>query len=223
MRVILLGAPGSGKGSLADMITSVYGLPKISTGDLLREAVRAGTPLGVQASTQLGKGKLVDDALVLALLEERLAAPDCERGYILDGFPRNISQAQSLEGLDGDRPEVVINIRVSEETVVRRILNRLTCAVCNAIYNAETKPPKNDMICDVCGGTVVRRSDDNPEVIKERLRTYHAQTEPLIAYYEKRGELYSVDGNGGFEQTFSPVKEILDGRLGRAADEEAGS
>jgi len=211
MRIILLGAPGTGKGSIADLLQEVYGFPKISTGDLLREAVRQATPIGVEASSQLGKGKLVEDRLVLALLKERLAGDDCQAGYTLDGFPRNISQARSLEAINGRQAEVVFEMVVDEETVIARILNRLTCASCGAIYNVLSKPPRNDMVCDVCGGRVVRRSDDNPAVIRERMKTYHEQTEPLIEYYESRGALHKIDGNGTVEEAFALVGEALDG------------
>ncbi len=213
MKIILLGAPGSGKGSVADRIREVYGFPKISMGDLLREAVRKATPLGVEASAQLGKGGLVEDRIVLGLLRERLAGDDCRSGYVLDGFPRNLAQARSLEGLGGVGREVVFDIVASESTVVERILSRLTCGNCGAIYNTRSKPPKRDMICDACGGPLVRRADDNEEVIVERMRTYHEKTEPLTAYYGSRGALHRVDGNGTVEETFRLVREVLDEEL----------
>lgn len=217
-----MGAPGCGKGSMADRIEKEYGYPKVSTGGLLRDAVRNGTPLGLEAASQLGKGKLVEDRIVLALLRERLEKEDCRAGYTLDGFPRNLSQAVSLKEMDGRRPEAVFDIAVDEETIVKRILSRLTCGRCDAIYNSVAKPPKNDMICDVCGGPVIRRKDDDPVVIKERMRTYHEQTEPLIAYYDKGGSLHRIDGNGTVDETYAPIRKVLDRMLGGERGRGAG-
>jgi adenylate kinase len=213
MRVILLGAPGSGKGTVGDLVRSIYGFPKISTGDLLRDAVQRKTPLGLEAAAQMGKGGLVDDALVLKLLAERLAGPDCRAGYTLDGYPRNMSQARSLEELDGGRPEVVFLIETREDVVVRRLESRRVCPACEAIYNVVTKKPARDGVCDVCGTALVQRADDRADVIQERMRTYHVKTEPLIAYYEARGVLHRVDGNGTIEDAFKPVRSVLDKAL----------
>ncbi len=211
--IILLGAPGSGKGSVADRIREVYGFPKISTGDLLREAVRKATPLGVEASAQLGKGGLVEDRIVLDLLRERLAGEDCRSGCVLDGFPRNLAQARSMEKFAPADGETVFEIAVDESKVIERMLSRLICGACGAIYNAKAKPPKKDMVCDVCGGQVVRRADDNEAVIVERMRTYHEKTEPLKAYFEGRGSLYRIDGNGTVDETFDHVRRVLAGKL----------
>lgn len=211
--IILLGAPGSGKGSVADRIREVYGFPKISTGDLLREAVRKATPLGLEASAQLGKGGLVEDRIVLGLLGERLAGEDCRSGCVLDGFPRNLAQARSMEELALTDRETVFDIAVAESTVIDRMLSRLTCGECGAIYNAKSKPPKKDMVCDACGGPVVRRVDDNEAVIVERMRTYHEKTEPLTAYYEGRGSLHRIDGNGSVEDSFDQVRRVMDGKM----------
>ncbi len=216
MRIILLGAPGSGKGSVAECLRSVYGFPKISTGDLLREAVRGRTPLGLKAEAQMGKGGLVDDATVLALLRERLAREDCRNGYTLDGFPRNLSQAESLEKLGSAGPEVVFEIQAGEEVILQRLSNRRTCPSCEAIFHLLNKPPKKDGLCDVCGTPLVQRADDRPEVIAERLKTYHAKTEPLIAHYAAKGTLFKVDGNGNVEATFAQLREVLDSVLDRA-------
>ena len=213
MRVILLGAPGSGKGSVGDLVRSAYGFPKISTGDLLRDAVQKKTPLGLQAASQMGKGGLVDDALVLALLRERLAGLDCRIGYILDGYPRNLSQAKDLESLDGGRREIVFLIDVREDVVARRIGSRRLCPGCEAIYNVITKKPAREGVCDGCGTSLVQRQDDRPELVPERLKTYHAKTEPLIAYYEAKGVLHRIDGNGTIEETFRPIRLVLDGVL----------
>ena len=221
MRVILLGAPGSGKGSAGDLVRSAYGFPKISTGDLLRDAVQKKTPLGLQAASQMGKGGLVDDALVLALLRERLAGPDCRIGYILDGFPRNLSQAKDLESLDGGRREIVFLIDVREDIVARRIGSRRLCPGCEAIYNVISKKPVREGVCDNCGTALVQRQDDRPELVPERLKTYHAKTEPLIAYYEAKGVLHRIDGNGTIEETFRPIRLVLDGVLHGTEDSQA--
>jgi len=218
MRVILLGAPGSGKGSVGNLIRSTYGFPKISTGDLLRDAVRKKTALGQEAATQMGKGGLVDDALVLRLLQERLSEPDCRAGYTLDGYPRNLSQARSLEQLDGGEREVVCLIETREDVVIRRLATRRLCPSCGAIYNVVTKKPSREGVCDACGAALVQRIDDRPDVIQERMRTYHTKTEPLIAHYQAKGVLHRVDGNGTVEETFRPVRAVLDEELRRAKD-----
>jgi adenylate kinase len=216
MRVILLGAPGSGKGTVAEAIRSVYGFPKISTGDLLREAVRERTPLGLKAETQMGKGGLVDDAIVLALLRERIAREDCRDGYTLDGFPRNIAQAESLEAIGAPGQEVVFDLQVGEDVILRRLTNRRTCPLCEAIYHLVNKPPKKAGICDVCGTALVQRADDKPEIIAKRLKTHHAQTEPLIARYAEKGTLHRIDGSRTPEATFADVKKVLDAVMDEA-------
>jgi adenylate kinase len=213
MRVILLGAPGSGKGSVADLIRSAYGFPKISTGDLLRDAVRAKTPLGLEAAAQLGRGGLVDDHIVLGLLRERLARPDCQAGYILDGYPRNLAQAGDLETLDAGRREIAVLIETRESVVIERLTTRRICSVCQAIFNVVTKKPLKEGVCDVCGGPLVQRDDDRREVIPERLKTYRQKTEPLIAFYQGKGVLHRVDGNGRIEETFQSVRAVLDGEI----------
>jgi len=215
MRIILLGAPGSGKGTVAEGLRSAYGFPKISTGDLLREAVRDKTPLGLVAASQMGKGGLVDDATVLALLRERLARPDCRDGYVLDGFPRNVTQADSLDALGLPGPEIVFDLRVSDEVVLERLANRRTCPQCEAIYHLVNKPPKRAGVCDVCGAALVQRNDDTPEVIRERLKTYHAKTEPLIARYAAKGNLHRIDGGRSAGEVVRDVRRVLDAALGR--------
>jgi adenylate kinase len=195
---------------VGDLIRSAYGFPRISTGDLLREAVQKKTPLGLEAAGQLGKGGLVDDALVLKLLVERLAAPDCRAGYVLDGYPRNLAQAADLERLDGGRPEVAFLIETREDVVVSRLTSRRICPSCEAIYNVVTKKPAREGICDLCGTALVQRADDRADVIRERMKTYHEKTEPLIAYYEGRGILHRVDGNGTLDEVFRPVRLVLE-------------
>jgi adenylate kinase len=215
VRIILLGAPGSGKGTVAEGLRSACGFPKISTGDLLREAVREKTPLGLVASSQMGKGGLVDDATVLALLRERLARPDCRDGYVLDGFPRNLTQADSLDALGLAGPEIVFDLEVSDEVVLERLANRRTCPKCEAIYHLVNKPPKRAGICDVCGTALVQRTDDTPEVIRERLKTYHAKTEPLIARYAAKGNLHRIDADGAAGRVIGEVRRVLDAASGR--------
>lgn len=215
MRIVLLGAPGSGKGTVAEALREAYGLPKISTGDLLREAVRERTPLGLVAAAQMGKGGLVDDATVLALLRERLAREDCRNGAILDGFPRNLAQAESLEALEGGRPDAVIDLAVSEATVLARLAGRRSCPRCEAIYHLTNKPPKRDGVCDVCGADLVLRADDKPEVIAERLKTHQAKTEPLVARYAAQGLLHRIDANGPAASVVAAVRRVLDPLLER--------
>lgn len=218
MRIILLGAPGSGKGTVAEALRSAYGFPKVSTGDLLREAVREKTPLGLVAAAQMGKGGLVDDATVLALLRERLAREDCRGGYVLDGFPRNLNQAASLDALGLAGPEIVFDLRVPDEVVLERLAGRRSCPRCEAIYHLVNKPPKTAGICDVCGAALVQRADDTPEVIRERLKTYHAQTEPLVARYAAKGSLHAIDGAAPAGTVVREVRRSLDAALGRRED-----
>jgi adenylate kinase len=217
MRIILLGAPGSGKGTVAEGLRSAYTFPKISTGDLLREAVREKTPLGLIAASQMGRGGLVDDATVLALLRERLARPDCRAGYVLDGFPRNLTQADSLDALGLAGPEIVFDLQVSDEVVLERLANRRTCPRCEAIYHLVNKPPRTAGLCDVCGAALVQRNDDTPEVIRERLKTYHAKTEPLVARYAAKGNLHRIDGGRAADEVIGDVRRVLDAALGRPA------
>ncbi len=213
MRIILLGAPGCGKGSVGELVRDHFGFPRISTGDLLREAVRKKTPLGVKAESQLGKGGLVDDALVLEILRLRLENHDCRTGYILDGYPRNLSQAESLESLDGRRKEATFEIQVREETIIRRLSARRICPSCESIYNILTKKPLKEGLCDKCGAGLIQRPDDIPDVIRKRLETYRLETLPLVAYYEAKGVLHRIDGNGTIAETFSLVRNVLDGIL----------
>jgi len=213
MRIILLGAPGSGKGTVAEGLRSAYAFPKISTGDLLREAVREKTPLGLVAASQMGKGGLVDDATVLALLRERLARPDCREGYVLDGYPRNLSQADSLDALGLAGPEIVFDLQVSDEVVLERLANRRTCPNCEAIYHLVNKPPKKAGVCDVCGAALVQRNDDTPEVIRERLKTYHAKTEPLVARYAAKGNFHRIDGGRAAGDVMRDVRRTLETAL----------
>jgi adenylate kinase len=220
MRVILLGAPGSGKGTVGELIQHVYGLPRIATGDLLRRAVQERTPLGRSAAEHIGRGGLVPDDLVVALVSERLDVGDTEAGYVLDGFPRTIAQARSLEALDPRRPEVVIDIEADEATVVRRLEARRLCPRCAAVYNLRSRPPRRADLCDEDDETIIQRDDDHPEIVRKRLRVYHQQTELLVGYYADKGILHRVAGNGTVEETFAQVRPILERALAGAGKEQ---
>jgi len=210
MRIILLGPPGSGKGTQGDLIAKAYGFPRISTGDLLRKAVQEGTPLGRDAAAEMNRGGLVPDSIVLTLVRERIFEPDCRDGYILDGFPRTIAQAEAIEALDPSRPEIVIAIDVPEEELVRRMEGRRACVRCGMVYNLEVRKPGREGVCDGCGSALIQRPDDRPEVVRERLKVYAEKTEPLIAYYSEKKTLRRVDGSIDIETTFGYVRAALD-------------
>jgi len=212
MRIVLLGAPGSGKGTQADMITKKYGFPRISTGDLLRDEVAAGTPLGDIAKRAMDRGKLVKDELVLEMVDNRIQQDDCRHGFVLDGFPRNILQAQKLEALDRAR-EVVIEIFLEDDIVVKRLSSRRICSCCGAIYNLLVKVPEQTGICDACGGALIQRDDDKPEVIDERLNVYHGQTEPVVDYYRAKGVFHRVRGDDTVQSVFDGICRVLDSAL----------
>ncbi|MBR3281359.1 MAG: adenylate kinase [Clostridia bacterium] len=214
-RIIILGAPGSGKGSQCKWITRDYNVPHISTGDIFRKNISEGTELGNKAKEYMDKGLLVPDELVIDLLTSRLDEPDCvENGFLLDGFPRTLSQAEALsnyltsKGIAIDR---VINIDVDDSEIMSRALNRRTCSnpECKEIYNLRDNPPKVEGICDKCGSPLFVRDDDNEETVANRLRVYHEQTEPLIKYYEEAGVLRTVKGQKEFNDTVALVKEAL--------------
>ncbi|MFQ6108472.1 MAG: adenylate kinase [Candidatus Aminicenantales bacterium] len=221
MRVILLGPPGSGKGTQADLIEKKYSFPKISTGDLLREAVHKGTPLGKKAAMFMNKGRLVSDDVVIALIKERIRQTDCQAGYVLDGFPRNLVQAHALEGIDRNIPEVVIDIQMDEQDLIARLQARRICSRCQAIYNLRVRKPKREGVCDKCGGTLIQREDDKPEVIKERLQVYHEETEKLIDYYSQKRVYHPVDGGEGISVVFHEISVILDRELSHLRSQEA--
>ncbi|MBN1223149.1 MAG: adenylate kinase [Candidatus Aminicenantes bacterium] len=214
MRIILLGAPGSGKGTQGDLLEKKFGFPRISTGDLLREAVSAATPLGLKAKAAMDRGELVEDALVVGMVEERIHGLDCQKGYILDGFPRNISQAEKLGAIDGRR-EVAIEIVLADEAVIERLSARRICSDCGAIYNLLLKPPQRTQVCDMCNGALLQRDDDRPDVIADRLKVYHERTEPLVDYYGKRNVFHRVDGEGTILSIFEDICRILDSTLGQ--------
>lgn len=193
MRLILLGAPGAGKGTQAEVICNTLNIPAISTGNILREAKAKGTPLGLEAATYMDSGKLVPDELVINILKERLKEDDCQNGFILDGFPRTVPQAEALDqmGVDIDR---VVDLEVPDDKIMARLSGRRVCEKCGSSYHVLYKPTKVEGVCDRCGGKTVQRKDDAPETIKERLEVYHAQTEPLKDYYKKTGKLVVVEG-----------------------------
>jgi len=214
MRIILFGPPGSGKGTQGDLVEQKYGLPKVSTGDLLRQAVRDGTPLGRRADALMRQGRLVNDEIVEELVRERLEKPDCRTGYLLDGFPRNLSQVKILESLDRARPEVVIEIDVSSAEIIGRLSRRRTCSGCKAIYGLGGREPRVEDRCDACGGSLFQRPDDKPEVIAERLRVYQEETARIREHYHAKKVYHLVNGSGPVEDVFGRIVAILDGALG---------
>lgn len=212
MKIIMLGAPGAGKGTQAKMIAEKYGLPHISTGDIFRANIKNGTELGKEAKEYMDKGLLVPDELTVRLLLDRVAQDDCKNGYVLDGFPRTIPQAEVLdEKLSelGEKVDYAINVDVPDENIVNRMSGRRACLNCGATYHIVSIPPKKEGICDVCGSELVLRDDDKPETVQNRLKVYHDQTQPLINFYEKKGVLRSVDGTLPMEEVFTAITKIL--------------
>ena len=203
--IVLLGAPGAGKGTQAALIKEKYNLPHISTGDIFRKNIREGTPLGVQVKAIIDRGELVPDELTVALVKDRLAQPDCKDGYILDGFPRTIAQAEALEGFS--KVDMAINIAVENEAVIGRIAGRRMCK-CGETYHVSTYDMED---CAKCGSRLYQRDDDREEVVRERLRVYDEQTKPLIDFYANRNLLRTVDGSGGVDATFELVCKVIDG------------
>lgn len=193
MNLILLGAPGAGKGTQAENICERLSIPAVSTGNILREAVKNGTELGAAAKSYMDAGKLVPDEIVIGIIRERLAADDCGDGFILDGFPRTVAQAEALDA-SGVAIDRVIDIEVSDERIEKRMSGRRVCPSCGASYHVTDKPSLKEGVCDKCGEALIVRKDDKPETVRERLATYHAQTEPLIAYYRAKGKLVVVEG-----------------------------
>ena len=215
MRLVLLGAPGAGKGTQAKMLIDKYKLPQISTGDILRKAVADGTPLGKEAKVIMEKGELVPDRIVLGLVEERLKQDDCKPGFILDGFPRNTAQAEELDKmLDGLKMPLnaALSVDVPKEDLMKRLTGRRTCKGCQQMYNIYYSPAKKEGICDKCGGELFQRGDDQEETIKKRLDVYDSQTAPLIDYYQKKGILKSVTGTGSIDDIFKKVCALLEGK-----------
>ena len=212
MKIIMLGAPGAGKGTQAQMIADKYNIPHISTGDIFRANIKNGTELGKKAKEFMDKGLLVPDELTVELLLDRVANEDCKDGYVLDGFPRTIPQADVLDTeltKLGDKVDFAINVDVPDENIVRRMSGRRACLKCGATYHIEHIPPKQEGICDKCGSELVQRQDDKPETVQNRLSVYHEQTQPLIDYYEKKGILKTVDGTQYMQDVFNAIVDIL--------------
>lgn len=208
--VILLGPPGSGKGTQAKLLAQDFQIPQISTGDLFREHIAVSSPIGQKAKGYIQAGHLVPDEVVLEMLFDRIDRPDCHKGYLLDGFPRNVMQADRLsQKMDLKVPPIVVCLKVQDDIIVKRAEGRLLCKQCGSIYNKNVSPPKHEGICDKCGGEVYRRPDDIPEVVKERLRVYHQQTAPLIEYYEKKSLLTCFGGNTSPDEVHSALKEHI--------------
>ena len=213
MKIIMLGAPGAGKGTQAIMIAEKYGVPHVSTGDIFRANIKNNTPLGVEAKKYMDAGQLVPDELTVKILLDRVAKDDCKNGYVLDGFPRTIPQAEVLENalkeLD-DKIDFAINVDVPDENIIRRMGGRRACLKCGATYHIEHVPPKKEGICDTCGSELVLRDDDKPETVKERLNVYHKQTQPLIDYYNKKNIMKSVCGTKDVNDVFADIVAILE-------------
>jgi adenylate kinase len=212
MRIVLLGAPGAGKGTQAKILIEKFGMPQISTGDLLRAAVAAGTPLGKEAKSYMDKGELVPDSVVLGMVEERLKQDDCKKGYILDGFPRNTAQAEALDKMLAALNmslTAALSVDVPFDDLMKRLTGRRTCKSCGQMYNIYFKAPAKEGVCDKCSGELFQRDDDKEATIKKRLEVYSAQTEPLIGYYKNKGILKSVSGTGSIDEIFKKVTEVL--------------
>ncbi len=193
MNIILFGPPGAGKGTQAEMLRERYEIPTISTGNMIREAIKNQTPMGLAAKERIDRGELLADEIVVEIVKERLSQPDCAKGFILDGFPRTIPQAKALEEMDVSI-DAAIEIQLADETIVSRMSGRRTCLTCGATYHVQYNPPKQDGVCDVCGEALVQRADDKPETVLERLRVYHEQTAPLSEFYRSRNMLRTVQG-----------------------------
>ncbi|MEF9953755.1 MAG: adenylate kinase [Clostridium sp.] len=212
MKIIMLGAPGAGKGTQAKKIAEKYQIPHISTGDIFRANIKKGTELGMKAKEFMDQGLLVPDEVTIGMLLDRIHMADCENGYVLDGFPRTIPQAESLtKALSeiGEKIDYAIDVDVPDENIINRMSGRRACPTCGATYHMLFAPPKKAGICDVCGSTLVLRDDDKPETVQKRLSVYHEQTQPLIAYYKKAGVLVSVDGTQAMDAVFQSILDTL--------------
>jgi adenylate kinase len=219
LKIIFIGPPGSGKGTQAKRLASRFAIPHISTGDMLREAVSSGTELGKQAAPIMSSGGLVSDDLMIGIINERLAKDDASNGFILDGFPRTIVQAEKLDAIvnsapadesgNGTDPLRVLQLLVPDDAIVRRITLRRTCAQCGAIYHIENNPPAKDSVCDRCGAEVIARADDTEEAVRKRLESFHRQTMPVAAYYKSKNILREVDGIGPVDEVFERIEKSL--------------
>ena len=208
MKLILLGAPGAGKGTQAEILSAKLGIPTISTGNILRAAIKDGTPIGLEAKSYMDAGKLVPDSGIVGIVAQRLEQPDCANGFILDGVPRTIGQAEALDKA-GVAFDHVISIEISDGEIVDRMAGRRVCSSCGAPYHVKAKPPKQEGVCDSCGGPLVQRDDDKAETVLHRLEVYHAETEPLKGYYEGKGVLSPVANQATIEATTDVIMEAL--------------
>ena len=208
MKLILLGAPGAGKGTQAEILSKLLNIPTISTGNILRAAIKNGTPVGLEAKSYVEAGKLVPDSVIIGIIRERLAEPDCADGYILDGVPRTIPQAEAMEEL-GIGIDTALSIEVDDEVIVERMSGRRTCPNCGGTFHVVNNPPKVEGICDNCGTALIIRKDDAPETVKARLDTYHRETEPLKAFYEARNKLVLVENRPSIEATTDAIRTAL--------------
>ena len=213
MNIILLGPPGAGKGTQAELIKANYPILHISTGDMFREAVSNATAMGMEAKKYMDAGQLVPDEVTIGVVEERLSQPDCSNGFLLDGFPRTIPQAEALDKVlakMGKEVELALEITVPDAILIERMTGRVSCSKCKAVYNTKFSPPVQAGVCDKCGGELVQRSDDKEETVKNRLKVYAEQTQPLLSYYEKAGKLKSLDGNRDPQVVFKDVQGLLE-------------
>lgn len=213
MKIIMLGAPGAGKGTQAKQIAKTYGVPHISTGDIFRANIKEGTELGKKAQEYMDQGLLVPDELVCDLVVDRIHREDCKKGYVLDGFPRTIPQADALDAAlahNNEKIEFAIDIEVPDENIIKRMSGRRSCKDCGSIFHTVYNPPKKENSCDVCGGELVLRDDDKEDTVKKRLDVYHEQTAPLIAHYKEAGSLYEIDGTQDIDVVFHEIKKILE-------------
>ena len=208
MRLILLGAPGAGKGTQAEILSRKLGIPTVSTGNILRTAIREGTPLGMQAKVLIDAGKLVPDDVIMNIIKERLAQPDCSEGYILDGVPRTLPQGYAMEE-SGVEVDWALSIEIEDEVIVKRMSGRRVCRNCNQPFHLVANPPKQEGVCDFCGGELYIRRDDAPETVLSRLETFHRDTEPLKAFYEERGKLKTVENRSTIEATTAEIIKAL--------------
>ncbi len=215
MNIVFLGPPGAGKGTQAKILIERYGIPQVSTGDMLREHRAKGTELGKKAQEYMDKGQLVPDEIILGMVKERLSQPDCEKGFILDGFPRTVAQAEALDKLlldMGKKLDFALALIVPDELLVERLTGRRTCKNCGMMYHVKYKPSKVEGKCDVCGGELYQRPDDNEETVRNRLKVYHEQTAPLIEYYRGKGILREIDGSKSIEEITQQIISILEGK-----------